>query len=105
MPFNDKLTQQHGYLHAAVVTALMDNACGYAAMTICPAGLDVLTVEYKVNFLAPARGEVVIATGTVKKAGKTLVITTGEALMIHDGKERPVATMLATMFPVARASK
>jgi uncharacterized protein (TIGR00369 family) len=99
MPFNEELTQHHGYLHAAVVTALVDNACGFAAMTISPAGMEMLTVEYKVNFLAPARGEILIARGTVKKPGKTFIVCTGEAAMIQDGKERHVATMLATMFP------
>jgi uncharacterized protein (TIGR00369 family) len=99
MPFRADLTQHHGYLHAAVVTALVDNACGFAAMTIIPAGMEILTVEYKVNFLAPAQGETLIARGTVKKAGKTFVICTGEAMMICDGKERHVATMLTTMFP------
>lgn len=100
MPFNDELTQHHGYLHAAVVTALVDNACGFAAMTISPAGMEILTVEYKVNFLAPAMGENLIARGAVKKAGKTFIICAGEAMMIQDGKERHVATMLATLFPV-----
>jgi len=101
MPFNEELTQHHGYLHAAVVTALVDNACGFAAMTISPAGMEILTVEYKVNFLAPAKGERLMVHGQVKKAGRTFIICTGEAVMIHDGKERHVATMLATMFPVA----
>jgi uncharacterized protein (TIGR00369 family) len=101
MPFSEQLTQHHGYLHAAVVTALVDNACGFAAMTISPAGMEILTVEYKVNFLAPARGEKLIARGTIKKSGKTFIICTGEAVMIQDGKECHVATMLATMFPAA----
>ena len=101
MPFNPELTQHHGYLHGAVVTALVDNACGFAAMTISPAGMEMLTVEYKVNFLAPAVGEILIARGTVKKPGKTFIICTGEAVMMHNGKERHVATMLATMFPAA----
>ena len=100
MPFNEELTQQHGYLHAAVVTALVDSACGYAALTMCPAGVEILTVEYKVNFLAPAMGQTVIAKGMVKKEGKTLIVTTGEATMIDDGKERHIATMLATMIPM-----
>ena len=100
MPFRDDLTQHHGYLHGAVVTALIDNACGFAAMTISPAGMEMLTVEYKVNFLAPAIGESIIARGAVKKAGRTFTICTGEGFMVRDGEERHVATMLATMFPV-----
>jgi uncharacterized protein (TIGR00369 family) len=98
MPFRADLTQHHGYLHAAVVTALVDNACGFAAMTIIPAGMEILTVEYKVNFLAPAKGETLIARGSVIKPGRTFIICSGEAVMIGDGKERHVATMLATMF-------
>jgi|SRR6516225_8439556 len=101
MPFRIDLTQHHGYLHAAVVTALMDNACGFAAMTVSPAGTEMLTVEYKVNFLAPAMGQMLIARGSVKKKGKTFTICTGEAVMVRDGKEYSVAMMVATMFAVA----
>jgi len=101
MPFRVDLTQHHGYLHAAVVTALMDNACGFAAMTVSPAGTEMLTVEYKVNFLAPAMGQMLIARGSVKKKGKTFTICTGEAVMVRDGKEYSVAMMVATMFAVA----
>jgi uncharacterized protein (TIGR00369 family) len=61
LPFRGDLTQQHGYLHAAVVTAILDSACGYAALSLLPAGIEVLTIEYKVNFVAPARGRRVIA--------------------------------------------
>ena len=70
MSFRTDLTQHHGYLHAAVVTALMDNACGYAAMTVSPAGKEILTVEYKVNFLAPAMGETLIARVASKSGGR-----------------------------------
>jgi len=101
MPFRIDLTQHHGYLHAAVVTALMDNAGGFAAMTVSPAGTEMLTVEYKVNFLAPAMGQMLIARGSVKKKGKTFTICTGEAVMVRDGKEYSVAMMVATMFAVA----
>ena len=101
MPFRVDLTQHHGYLHAAVVTALMDNAGGFAAMTVSPAGTEMLTVEYKVNFLAPAMGQMLIARGSVKKKGKTFTICTGEAVMVRDGKEYSVAMMVATMFAVA----
>jgi uncharacterized protein (TIGR00369 family) len=103
MPFRADLTQHHGYLHAAVVTALIDNACGFAAMTVAPPGMEILTVEYKVNFLAPAMGEILIARGTVKKKGKTFTICTGEAMMVRDGKESNVAMMVATMFAVETA--
>ena len=102
MPFRADLTQHHGYRHAAVVTAQIDNACGFAATTISPAVMEFSTVEYKVNFLAPAMGETLMARGNVKKAGRTFMICTGAAVMVGDGKQRHVATMLATMFP-ARA--
>jgi uncharacterized protein (TIGR00369 family) len=102
MPFKAELTQHHGYLHAAVVTALVDNACGFAAMTISSPGVEILTVEYKVNFLAPAVGDLLVGRGTVKKPGKTFIVCSGEAVMIQEGQERPIATMLATMFRVAQ---
>ncbi len=81
----------------------MDNACGFAAMTVSPVGTEILTVEYKVNFLAPAMGEALIARGTVKKKGRTFTICTGEAVMVRDGKEHSVAMMIATMFAVQTA--
>src|SRR4028118_1977117 len=61
MPFRDDLTQQHGYIHAGIVTAIVDSACGYAAFSLMPVGADVLSVEYKINFLSPARGQRLIA--------------------------------------------
>jgi uncharacterized protein (TIGR00369 family) len=64
-PFRDDLTHQHGFLHAGVVTALVDSACGYSALTLTPPDAEVLTVEYKVNFLAPAQGERFVARGRV----------------------------------------
>jgi len=100
MPFREDLTQHHGYLHAAVVTALVDNACGFAAMSVAAPGVEMLTVEYKVNFLAPAIGEILIARGVVKKRGKTFTICTSEAFMVRDGKEQSVAMMTSTIVGV-----
>lgn len=100
MPFRADLTQHHGYLHAAVVTALVDNACGFAAMTVSPAGMEMLTVEYKVNFLAPAIGDTLVARGSVKKRGRTLIICTGEGFMVREGKEQSVAVIVSTVMPV-----
>jgi uncharacterized protein (TIGR00369 family) len=97
MPVRDDLTQQHGYVAAAVVTALVDTACGYAAMSLMPAGTDVVTVEYKVNFLAPARGERLLARGHVVKAGRRLTVCAGEVSALTGGAEHPVAAMLGTM--------
>ena len=97
MLVRDDLTQQHGYVAAAVVTALVDTACGYAAMSLMPAGAGVVTVEYKVNFIAPARGERLLARGHVVKAGRRLTVCAGEVYAFAGGAEQPVAMMLATM--------
>ncbi len=93
-----ELTQQHGFLHAGIVTMLVDNSCGYSALTMMPPGAAVLTVEYKVNFLSPATGQRMIARGRVIKPGQTLSVCLGEAYMEKDGEEKLVATMLATMI-------
>jgi len=98
IPFRSDLTQQHGFLHAGVVTMVVDTACGYAALTRMPASAAVLTAEYKVNFLAPAEGEKLIARGRVIKPGRTLTVCFGEVHAKKDGKEKLVATMLATMI-------
>jgi uncharacterized protein (TIGR00369 family) len=78
LPFRADLTQQHGFLHAGVVTAVVDSACGYAALTLMEPGAAVLSVEYKVQLLAPARGEWFRATGRVVRAGRTLTVVMGE---------------------------
>ncbi|HVP68679.1 MAG TPA: PaaI family thioesterase [Anaeromyxobacteraceae bacterium] len=100
LPFRPELTQQHGFLHAGVVTAILDNACGYAALTLMPAGAGVLSVEFKVNLLAPGEGEAVVARGRVPRAGRNIVVCAGDAFARGGGAERPVATMLATMMVV-----
>ena len=100
LPFSLKLTQQHGYLHAGAVTAVMDSACGYAALSLAPNDKDVLTVEFKQNLLAPAVGDALIAKGHVKRAGKTLTICTADAFAITESGEKLVATMLATIMNI-----
>jgi uncharacterized protein (TIGR00369 family) len=100
LPFSSKLTQQHGYLHAGAVTAVLDSACGYAALSLAPDDKDVLTVEFKQNLLAPAAGEVLVAKAQVKRAGKTLTICTADAFIITDSREKLVATMLATIMTI-----
>jgi uncharacterized protein (TIGR00369 family) len=101
LPFREDLTQQHGYLHAAITTAIVDSACGYAAYSLMPAGAAVLTVEYKVNFLAPAAGRRFVARGWVVKPGRTLTVTTGEVVAETEAGQKPIATMLATMMAVS----
>ncbi len=100
LPFSPNLTQQKGYLHAGAITAVLDSACGYASLTVAPDDEDVLTVELKVNLLAPAAGEVFVARAQVKKAGRTLTVCTADAFAINGGKEKVVATMLATIMSV-----
>ena len=100
LPFSTKLTQQHGYLHAGAVTAVLDSACGYAALSLAPDDKDVLTVELKENLLAPAVGEALVAKAQVKRAGKTLTVCTADAFAITGSGEKLVATMLATIMTV-----
>ena len=97
MPVRDDFRQQHGYVAAAIVTAIVDTACGFAAMSLMPAGATVVTVEYKVNFISPARGERLIAHGRVVKAGRVLTVCAGEVRALSDGLPKTVATMLGTM--------
>ena len=96
--FSDALTQQNQYVHAGAITSILDSACGYAALSVAPEGCDVLSVEFKVNLLAPAVGERFVARSTVKRAGKKLTVCSADAFAIKDGQEKIVATMLATVI-------
>lgn len=100
LPFREDLTQQDGYLHAGVVTTLVDSACGYAALTLMPAEARVLTVEFKANFVSPAEGELIAATGHVVKAGRTLSICVGKVVAHQGAARKPIALMQATMIAV-----
>ena len=95
-----ELTQQHGFIHAGAITTVVDSACGYAAMTVAPAGHDVLTVEFKVNFLRPALADSFVAIGKVKKAGRTLTVCEGEVVAERGSKRDTIAVMLATIINV-----
>ena len=105
LPFSPSLTQQDGYLHAGAVTAILDSACGYAALSVAPADHEVLSVEFKVNLLSPAVGEALIAKAQVKRAGRRLTVCTADAFAITGDKQKLVATMLATIMalPIAPA--
>ncbi|MCM2289701.1 MAG: PaaI family thioesterase [Sulfuritalea sp.] len=98
LPFRDDLTQQNGYFHAGVTSTIVDSAGGYAGLTLMPAGADVLTVEFKLNLLAPADGEYLVAEGQVLKSGRNLVITRGEVYAIKNGKATHCATMQQTLM-------
>ena len=102
MPSDPRFGQQFGYTHAGAVTALVDSACGYAALTTMADDREVLTVDFSANFLAPAAGERFRATATVLRAGRTIVVTRGEVhALAGDGEPRLVAAMQATMMAVA----
>jgi uncharacterized protein (TIGR00369 family) len=95
---DDRFTQQHGFMHAGAVAAVLDSACGYAAFTVMPPDAAVLTVSYTINLLAPAAGERFVMTGEVIRAGRTLVVCRGEA--VADGAATPFAVMQATLTAV-----
>lgn len=103
LPYRADLTQQHGYLHAGVVTTIADSACGYAAYTLMPAGSEVLSVEFKVNLLRPAQGETFVARAEVIKAGKTLTVVRADVFALTgEGERELVATMQGTMMCLRR---
>ncbi len=96
VPFSERLTQQEQYFHGAVTGAIADTAGGYAALTLAPPDREVLTVEYKVNFLAPALGEKLVARGEVLTAGRRLFVCKAEVLAVADGQESVCAAALQT---------
>ncbi len=101
LPFRPELTQQDGFFHAGVATTIVDTACGYAAFTLMPAGARVLTVKLKMNLVAPARGELLRATGRVERAGRTLTVVRGEVEALTGGQAVTVALMQGTMMRLA----
>ncbi len=96
--YRPDLTQQHGFFHAGVTSTLVDSAGGYAGLTLMPVDAEVLTVEFKLNLLAPADGELLVAEGQVLKSGRNLVITRGEVYAIRNGKATHCATMQQTLM-------
>jgi uncharacterized protein (TIGR00369 family) len=103
MLHRDELTQQHGFVHAGMLAAALDSACGYAAFSLMPADAAVLTIEFKINLLAPARGPRFRFEGRVTKPGRTISVVDGRATQfeLHGGEEKLVATMTATVMTVA----
>jgi uncharacterized protein (TIGR00369 family) len=101
LPYSAALTQQHGFLHAGIISTALDSACGYAAYTVMPAGAAVLTIEFKVNLLAPGRGERFLFRGSVTKPGRTIIVADGQAYAFSDsGEAKLIATMTGTMMTV-----
>jgi uncharacterized protein (TIGR00369 family) len=100
MPWAKALTQQHGFLHAGMVATGLDTACGYAGFSLMPADAAVLTIEYKINLLAPAKGRRFRMVGEVVKPGRTITVVEGKAYAIDEGSEKLIATMSATLMAI-----
>jgi uncharacterized protein (TIGR00369 family) len=98
LPYRADLTQQNGYLHAGIVTTIADSACGYAAYTLMPPNSSVLSVEFKVNLLRPAKGSEFLAIGEVLKPGRTLTVVRADVFANPKNERVLVATMLGTMM-------
>jgi len=104
LPYRENLTQQHGHIHAGIVSTIVDSAGGYAGFTLFPADASVLTVEYKLNLIAPAQGELFVAEAEVVKPGRTLAITRGEVYAESGGKRRLCAIMQQTLIVLPGSS-
>jgi uncharacterized protein (TIGR00369 family) len=100
LPFSRQLSQQHGYVHAGAITSVVDSACGYAALTKAPLECEVVTAEFKINFLRPAIGERFLAIGKVQSSGKLLTVCTGEVHALSGTASKVVAIMQATIVNV-----
>ena len=99
-PFQVALTQQNGFIHAGIVSTVLDSACGYAAYSLMPAEASVLTIEFKVNLLSPAKGEYFRGYGTVKKPGRNITFAESELYAFSDQGEKLVATMVGTLMAI-----
>lgn len=100
LAYSDDVSQQHGFFHGGAVGTIADSAGGYAAFSLMDAGDGVLTVEYKLNLLAPADGELLIARGRVLRPGRTLTVTRAEVAVVQDGREKPCAAMQQTIMRI-----
>jgi uncharacterized protein (TIGR00369 family) len=100
LPFSKQLSQQHGYIHAGAITSVVDSACGYAALTKSPPECEVVTAEFKINFLRPAIGERFLAIGKIQSSGKLLTVCAGEVRAFTGTAFKVVALMQATIVNV-----
>ncbi|MGW9229947.1 PaaI family thioesterase [Pseudorhizobium sp. NPDC055634] len=100
LPFDQKLTQQHGLLHGGIISAALDTACTYAAFSVIPPDASLLTIEFKVNLMSPGRGERFLFRGEITKPGSTIVVADGRAYALADGPAKLIASMTATMMVV-----
>jgi uncharacterized protein (TIGR00369 family) len=101
LPWAAHLTQQHGFLHGGVIGAALDSACGYSASSLMAADVGVLSIEYKVSFVAPAKGQRFRVVGRVVKPGRTITFSEAHAYALDDGREKLVATMTSTLMAIA----
>ena len=104
LPFRAELGQQHGYFHGGAIGTLSDNVCGYAAYSLAPVGSTVLTVEYKLNIVAPGDGELLVGHGAVVRPGRTLTVCRADVVVVKGGRERLCATALETLMIIADRS-
>jgi len=100
LPFDLKLTQQHGILHAGVISAALDAACSYAAYTLIEPEASILTIEFKVNLMSPGRGERFLFRGEITKPGSTIIVADGRGYAISDGPAKLIASMTSTMMVI-----
>ncbi len=100
LPYREELTQQHGYFQAGIISAIADNAGGYAGFSLMPKHSEVLAVEFKINFLAPGEGEMLLAVAEVIKPGRTLTITRAEVYALHGERRTHCATMQQTLMAI-----
>ncbi|MBO9646739.1 MAG: PaaI family thioesterase [Pseudacidovorax sp.] len=102
LPFSSALSQQRGYVHAGAITSIVDSACGYAALTRAAAQDDVVTAEFKINFMRPALGERFLAVGKVQNAGRSITVCTGEVTAFQSGSDvgKTIALMQATIVSI-----
>ena len=100
LPFDLKLTQQHGILHAGVISAALDSACGFAAYSVIDPDASILTIEFKVNLMSPGRGERFLFRGEVTKPGTTIIVADGRGYAISDGPAKLIASMTGTMMVI-----
>jgi uncharacterized protein (TIGR00369 family) len=100
LPFSDAVSQQHGFFHGGVIGTIADTAGGYAAFTLMDADDGILTVEYKINMMAPASGELLIGRGQVLRSGRTLTVSQAEVSVVKDGKETVCAAMQQTLMRI-----
>lgn len=98
--YQPDLTQQHGFIHAGILSTVLDSACGYAAYSLMPSDAGILTIEFKINLLSPARGDRFVARGRVTRSGRTISVAAGDLFAEDPKGDRHIATMVATLMTI-----